>query len=94
MLGAQREHWDRPRDSSYLLYVSNFREFDDFVPLGGSRPGARALETQVTTKTGESDLKLKLLSNFRFFCYICRKSLNIPMINALAHPINYFRSNN
>lgn len=32
---------------SYLLYVSNVHQLDDFVLLGRSRPGAGALKAKV-----------------------------------------------
>lgn len=38
-----RQHWQ----NFVLLDVSNLEQFDDFVPLWGSGPGAGALETQV-----------------------------------------------
>lgn len=43
----------RTRDSAYLLDDCDVLEFNDFVPLGGSRPGAGALETQMTEETKE-----------------------------------------
>lgn len=56
MLGALGGHLNWTRDSAYLLDVSDVDQFDDFVPLGGSRPGAGALETQMTEETEEIQL--------------------------------------
>lgn len=44
--------------SANLLYVFDVDQFDDFVPLGGSRPGAGALETQITEEMEETQLTL------------------------------------
>lgn len=44
------------RESVYLLDFFDFMQLDDFVPLGGSRLGAGALETQMTEETEESQL--------------------------------------
>lgn len=41
-----------------LLYVFDVDQFDDFVPLGGSRSGAGALETQITEEMEEICLTL------------------------------------
>lgn len=56
MLGALGGHLNWTRDSAYLLDVSDVDQFDDFIPLGGSRPGAGALETQMTEETEEIQL--------------------------------------
>ena len=44
--------------SDYLLYVSDVHQFNDFIFLGGARPGAGALKAQVTErpKTRENSL--------------------------------------
>lgn len=42
------------RDSAYLLYIFNVKQFDHFVPLRGSRPGAGALKTQTAEEMEET----------------------------------------
>lgn len=37
----------------YLLYVSDVHQLDNFILLGGARPGAGALKAQITERERE-----------------------------------------